>query len=178
MGVFYLDHRFESGLFNEEALSALKAFVDIAALALQKFQMIEDLKKANQNLNQKVENQEDQMQLMEQELAENRIQLKNEYSEIVGRSPKMMKVLSLVDKITERKIAVWIYGESGTGKESIARALHFNSSRAKFPFVSENCSALPENLMESELFAIAGRLHPTRQKGNLGIREQGDPFYG
>src|SRR5262249_53606445 len=102
LGVFYLDHRFESGLFNEETLKSLQAFVDIAALALQKFQMIEDLKKANQNLNQKLETQEDQMQLMEQELAENRIQLKNEYSEIVGRSPKMMKVLSLVDKITER----------------------------------------------------------------------------
>jgi transcriptional regulator with GAF, ATPase, and Fis domain len=171
LGVFYLDHRFESGLFNEEALAGLQAFVDLSALALQKFQMIEDLKKANQNLNKELEDTTDTMQQMKQELAENRIQLKNEYSEIVGRSPRMMKVLSLVDKITERKISVWIFGESGTGKESIARALHFNSSRAKFPFASENCSALPENLMESELFGHKRGAFTQADRDKKGILE-------
>src|ERR1043166_4908429 len=64
----------------------------------------------------------------------------------------MLEVLSLVDRVTETKVPVWIYGEYGTGKEMIARALHFNRSRAGKPLLSENCSALPETLLESELF--------------------------
>jgi transcriptional regulator with PAS, ATPase and Fis domain len=83
----------------------------------------------------------------------------------------MLKVLSLVDKITEAKVAVWIYGESGTGKESIARALHFNSSRAKFAFASENCSALPENLMESELFGHKKGAFTQADRDKKGILE-------
>jgi DNA-binding NtrC family response regulator len=90
--------------------------------------------------------------LMQRELKKSRQALKNEYGDIIGRSPKMLEVLSLVDRITDAKVPVWIYGESGTGKESIARALHFNSPRAAKPFVTENCSALPEGLLESELF--------------------------
>lgn len=152
LGVFYLDHRFEMGLFAGEKLAVLQAFADQAALALQKGQMIEELKIANSNLSHQVEEQTSHIHLMERELAENRLILKHEYHEIVGRSPKMLEVLHLVDKLTDSLIPVWIFGESGTGKESIARALHFNSSRAKYPFVSENCSALPETLLESELF--------------------------
>ncbi len=152
LGVFYLDHRFLRGLFEGETLAALKAFAGIAALALQKSRMIEALQSVNVSLSEEVELKTSEMGLMQRELKKSRMILKNEYSEIVGRSPKMLEVLSLVDRITEAKIPVWIFGESGTGKESIARAFHFNSSRAAKPFVSENCSALPENLLESELF--------------------------
>jgi len=152
LGVFYLDHSFEFGLFNEDQLAILQAFSEQAALALQKGQMIEELKKANAHLVDQVEEQSNQLHRMQMELAENRLKFKYEYNEIIGRSPKMLEVLSLVDKITDAMIAVWIFGESGTGKESIARALHYNSPRSQHAFVTENCSALPESLMESELF--------------------------
>lgn len=152
LGVFYLDHRTEVGVFEEDILPTLEIFAGIAALALQKGKMIEELRSSNVDLSQQVEARTSQVALMERELRESRRRLKNEYREIVGRSPQMMEVLSLVDHVTESKVPVWIYGESGTGKEAIARALHFNSSRAKFPFISENCSALPEGLLESELF--------------------------
>lgn len=179
LGVFYLDHRFEAGLFAGDTLSALQAFADQAALALQKARMIEELKAANGQLSVQVEEQTGQIQLMERELAENRLQLKHEYQEIVGRSPKMLEVLHLVDKITESRIPVWIFGESGTGKESIARALHFNSSRGKQPFVSENCSALPETLLESELFGhVRGAFtHADKDKiGRLEYANRGTVF--
>lgn len=74
------------------------------------------------------------------------------FTQIIGKSEKMNKVLELVRKVADSKSNILIYGESGTGKELIARAIHFNSSRRERPFVTVNCSALPETLLESELF--------------------------
>jgi DNA-binding NtrC family response regulator len=71
---------------------------------------------------------------------------------IIGTSPKMDEVYHLIRKIADTDSTILIQGESGTGKELVARALHFNSSRQHQPFVAINCSALPENLLESELF--------------------------
>ena len=64
----------------------------------------------------------------------------------------MQKVLDVVLKVADSKSNVMICGESGTGKELIARAIHYNSARSRLPFVTVNCSALPEPLLESELF--------------------------
>ncbi|HKY62354.1 MAG TPA: sigma 54-interacting transcriptional regulator [bacterium] len=152
IGALYLDHRYQTNLFKPGDLVALQAFADQAALALQKAQMIEELKRANDRLAQTVDDQATELSVLKREVEDQRQKLTFEYKDIVGTSPAMLEVLSLVDRITETAVPVWIYGESGTGKEMIARALHFNSSRAKKPFVSENCSALPETLLESELF--------------------------
>ncbi len=179
MGVFYLDNALDAGVFSDAAVGALKAFADQAALALQKARMIEELKKANSELTVEVEETAGQLHQMERELAESRLKLKHEYSDIVGRSPKMIGVLQLLDKITDSKVPVYIFGESGTGKESIARALHFNSARVKFPFVSENCSALPETLLESELFGHkkGAFTHADRdKKGRLEYANKGTVF--
>ncbi|NBQ54599.1 MAG: hypothetical protein EBU49_13615, partial [Proteobacteria bacterium] len=74
------------------------------------------------------------------------------FPEIIGRSPTMLKALETVAKISHSESAVLISGESGTGKELIASAIHRLSSRSARPFVAINCSAIPENLLESELF--------------------------
>jgi len=71
---------------------------------------------------------------------------------IIGKSEEMQKIFRLVDKVADTESTVLIYGESGTGKELIARAIHYGSSRSDGPFVSINCGALPESLLESELF--------------------------
>jgi transcriptional regulator with GAF, ATPase, and Fis domain len=152
MGVFYLDNPLDAGVFSDEAVTSLEAFADTAALALQKSRMIAELKASNSDLQVEVQEEMGRRQELEREMEANRLKLKHQYGDIVGRSPKMISVLQLVDRITESKVPVWIFGESGTGKEAIARALHFNSARAKAAFVSENCSALPETLLESELF--------------------------
>ncbi len=73
-------------------------------------------------------------------------------TDLVGKSPAMKSVLELVRRIADTKTTVLITGESGTGKERIARAIHQTSSRRDAPFLVVNCGALPENLMESELF--------------------------
>lgn len=179
LGVFYLDHSLQDGLFQGDVLKALKLFAGLASIALQKGRMIEELEEKNENLNHTVDEQASQLARLEHEVSQSRLQLKNEYSEIVGRSPKMAEVLTLVDKVTDAKVPVWIYGESGTGKEAIARALHFNSTRKAHPFVTENCSALPESLLESELFGHkkGAFTHATAdKKGLLHYADKGTIF--
>ncbi len=75
-----------------------------------------------------------------------------ELKTIIGKSEEIEKVFRLVDKVADTDSTILLGGESGTGKELIARAIHFKSHRSSNPFVSINCGALPENLLESELF--------------------------
>jgi two-component system response regulator PilR (NtrC family) len=74
------------------------------------------------------------------------------FAQIVGQSDAMQKVFDVVRKVADSKSNVLICGESGTGKELVARAIHYNSARSGMPFVAVNCSAVPETLLESELF--------------------------
>ncbi len=107
-----------------------------------------------------------------------RKELKNKYKfdNIIGSSRKMQKVYDLINKVADTDSTVLIQGESGTGKELVARGLHFNSNRQQHPFVAINCSALPENLLESELFghkkgAFTGAVSDKRglfEEANLG----------
>lgn len=77
---------------------------------------------------------------------------KDEFKEIIGKSEEIQGVFNLVNKVADTDSTILISGESGTGKELIAKAIHYRSGRASAPFVSINCGALPENLLESELF--------------------------
>jgi len=81
-------------------------------------------------------------------------EIKKEYqfSNIVAKSPHMMEIFNTIRKIADYKTTCLLLGDSGTGKELIARAIHYNSSRADKPFITVNCGAIPENLLESELF--------------------------
>jgi DNA-binding NtrC family response regulator len=81
-------------------------------------------------------------------------QLKKKYqfNQLIGNSPKILDVFKMIERVADTDSTILILGESGTGKELVARALHFNSRRQFAPFVPINCSALPENLLESELF--------------------------
>jgi len=83
-----------------------------------------------------------------------RAEIKARWSEgqLIGKSPAMDRLRDLIKRVANATTSVLITGESGTGKEMVARALHFQSPRAKEPFVVLNCGAIPENLIESELF--------------------------
>ncbi len=99
--------------------------------------------------------------------------------QIVGASPQMQKVLELVRSVAETDATVLIRGESGTGKELIAQAIHANSGRRYFPIIPVNCGALPESLLESELFghekgAFTGAQY--RRKGRLEMSDGGTLF--
>jgi len=92
------------------------------------------------------------------ELADENIYLRRElaqkytFNNIIGKSARMQAIFSLIERIARTSSTVLVHGESGTGKELIARAIHFASPRAPRRFLSINCGALPENLLESELF--------------------------
>ncbi len=88
----------------------------------------------------------------ENTLLKREIASRSSFAEIIGQSEVMRKVFDVIRKVADTRSNVLICGESGTGKELIARAIHFNSSRSRMPFVTVNCSALPEPLLESELF--------------------------
>ena len=74
------------------------------------------------------------------------------FDNIIGKSPKMLALYELLEKVAPTKTNVLITGESGTGKELVAKAIHYNSPRKEKPFVTLNCGAIPEALIESELF--------------------------
>ena len=174
LGALYLDHRFEVGAFSEEKLLFLKAFADQSVLAIEKARTLAELAEAKRRLEHRVEEQAQRLERMEIELKEARKDLKFRYEEIVGQSPKMMKVLGLLDRVTDTRVPVWIHGESGTGKELIARALHFNSDRKSKPFIAENCSAIPDNLLESVLFGHVKGAFTHAERDRMGLFEAAD----
>ncbi|MDA8101234.1 MAG: sigma-54 dependent transcriptional regulator [Nitrospiraceae bacterium] len=108
-----------------------------------------------------------------------------DFQNIIARSEAMQRVLEVVSRIAKTDSTVFIHGESGTGKELIARAIHVASSRSEKPFVAINCAALPENLLESELFghekgAFTGAVRTSRglflqaNEGTIFLDEIGD----
>ncbi len=94
------------------------------------------------------------------------------FSNIIARSPKMLEIFDTIRKIADYKTTVLITGESGSGKELIARAIHFNSPRATKPFIAINCSAIPENLLESELFGYMKGSFTGANKDKKGLFEE------
>lgn len=129
--------------------------------------------------------------LEKRRLKKENVELKKELKEkynfenIVGKSKKMMEIYSLIEKISVTDSTILITGESGTGKEMAARAIHAHSPRREKPFVSINCGALPEHLLESELFghmkgsftdAVADKegMFEVAQGGTLFLDEVGE----
>ena len=93
-------------------------------------------------------------------------------SRIVGRSPALLRTLDLVARVAPTRAAVLVTGETGTGKELIARGVHDLSSRARKPFVAVNCSAIPEPLLESELFGHVKGAFTGAVSGRRGLFEE------
>ena len=102
-----------------------------------------------------------------------------QFDNIIGKSAPMQRIYQLIEKVAPTRATVLITGESGTGKELIARAIHYNSQRRQKPFISVNCGALPENLLESELFghekgSFSGAV--SLRKGRFELAHQGTLF--
>jgi Nif-specific regulatory protein len=135
IGTVYLDHRSLPGVFSAEDVDFLKAFASLIATAIEKSELYV---KANEEI----------FQLKEV------LHKSYQYPHIIGNSPKMQEIFGLVEKVAGSKTSILIPSESGTGKELIAHLIHTKSPRRDGPFVRVNCAALPETLLESELFGI------------------------
>ncbi len=96
------------------------------------------------------------------------------FENLIGNSAKMQSIYRLIGKVADTESTILIQGECGTGKELVARALHFNSSRQHHPFVSINCSALPDNLLESELFGHKKGSFAGAVMDKIGLFEEGN----
>jgi two-component system response regulator AtoC len=98
------------------------------------------------------------------------------FGEIIGGTPVMEGIFAVIKKVANSRATILVQGESGTGKELVARAIHYNSTRANAPFIKVNCAALPENLLESELFghekgAFTGAV--SRRSGRFELAHRG-----
>lgn len=133
LGVIYLDDKRPDSFFDQSDAELLSSLAERVAVALENNFLFMELK-------------ESQEKLLED------LRGKFKFDEILGNSPQMAEVLKTVADVADTDATVLIEGESGTGKELLARAIHFNSSRSKKPFVPINCAAIPETLLESELF--------------------------
>ena len=132
-GVVYLDNRSLWDIFKPDIRTFIDIFVDF--LSLTAFYALDRTRIQNR-----------------QELLEEELRTCYDFEAILGHSPKMLEVLQVISQVADTDAPVLIEGESGTGKELVARAIHFNSRRREKPLVSVNCAAIPENLLESELF--------------------------
>jgi transcriptional regulator with GAF, ATPase, and Fis domain len=132
MGCIYVGSSRVAHLFDESHLQVLTVFAAQASLLLRNALLVNDLKLDNKLLSEKLE--------------------ATRFGDIIGSCTAMQEVFRKVQKIATTDISVLITGETGTGKELIAREMHRRSGRVKGPFVTINCGAIPENLLESELF--------------------------
>ncbi len=161
IGAIYVDHRFREGEFAEEDRALLDQFRDLAAIAIENARLFEEndsqrrrLEDLNQRLEQEVAAQSQEMEAYRQRLKvlKPREKYRYDYSRILGFSPAIREIFSLLDRVIPTAFSILVQGESGTGKELIASAIHSNGPRRDKPFLTENCSAVPESLLESELF--------------------------
>ena len=101
------------------------------------------------------------------------------FDTMIGKNPQMIQIYELIKKVAPTPASVLITGESGTGKELVAKAIHVNSPREPFPFITVNCAALTENLLESELFGHEKGAYTdaaTMRKGRFELANQGTIF--
>jgi transcriptional regulator with GAF, ATPase, and Fis domain len=132
LGVLYVGNDDVRGLFEESSLDMLTIFAGQASLILQNALLLDQLKTDIDQLAVQLE--------------------ERKFGDIIGSCPSLIEVFNKVEKVASTNINVLITGETGTGKELIAREIHRRSPRKDKPFVVVNCGAIPENLMESELF--------------------------
>jgi two-component system response regulator AtoC len=110
----------------------------------------------------------------ENQLLKKEVEKEYSFESIVSKNEQMQKIFDVIRKVSQYKSTVLITGESGTGKELVARALHYNSDRSQNPFIAVNCGAIPENLLESELFGHAKGAFTDAIRTKKGLFEEAD----
>ena len=157
IGCIYVDSTNSSNRFNEDHLQLMTAVAGISAVALDNARRLQWLEQENQRLTAEVRQEQS----------------------LVGEGARMKEIFQFLARVSPSDSTVLIEGESGTGKELVARALHRNSGRKNKPFVAINCAAIPETLLETDLFghergAFTGAA--VQKKGRLEVADGGVVF--
>jgi transcriptional regulator with GAF, ATPase, and Fis domain len=183
IGAIYVDHRFRDAEFTEEDMALLDEFRDLASIAIGNAQLFEEnqaqrkrLEELNEHLSKEVAEQNAEVEAYRRRLRslKPRDKYRYDYSAIIGSSPAIREVFSILDRVIPTDFPVLIQGESGTGKELVANAIHKNGPRADKPFLSENCGAVPESLLESELFGHTRGAFTGAERTRDGLFQQAD----
>ena len=153
LGVIYVDSRRGGPLFDTADLEFLELFARQAALAIDFSRRLGSLQDDTRRLKLEIDGPLERFG-------------------ILGRSPAVRRLWELIERLAPYPTPVLIHGESGTGKELVARALHHQGSRPSGPFLAENCAALPETLLESELFGHARGAFTGADRDHRGLFEQ------
>ena len=168
IGALYLETRLRSAASFTDELTTLGALADQVAIAIETARLVGEnarraaeleranieLEAARAKLEELLGHRTAQLQATRRDLRSARAVIRGHfgYEGLVGTSEAMRRVYALIDRVRDTDVPVLITGESGTGKEVVARAIHNAGPRAKKPFVGINCGAIPEHLLESELF--------------------------
>jgi Nif-specific regulatory protein len=155
IGTVYLDCRRGGALFTPDDLRFVEAFSDHAALALENTRARARLERRNRELLAAAD-------------------VRTSFASLVGRSAAMQGVFDLIEKVAATVLPVLIQGESGTGKELVARAIHAHGTRRRLTFLTENCAAIPETLLESALFGHVKGAFTGADRAHPGLFEQAD----
>lgn len=155
LGVIQAVNRRDGGTFDDDDLAFLESLAGSIAVAIENAQLYGRMRRAEEELR-------DEVGALRRDMAR-----LDGFDEIVGGGIAMREVFRLMESAASSPIAVLIEGETGTGKELVARGIHRAGPRARSPFLAVNCAALPENLLESELFghrrgAFTGATHDRR----------------
>jgi len=158
-GVLQVDNRDSGAIFNEYDLQTLTVLAGQVSLAVENARLISRLTSAEVRL-------EEENTFLKQEVERR--------SEIIGNSAAMEQVFTLIDKVCHTRVPVCIEGETGTGKELVARAIHYRSDRTAKLFVTQNCAAIPESILESELFGHVRGAFTSANRDKKGLFEIAD----
>jgi DNA-binding NtrC family response regulator len=152
-GVIYLDTRRGTQLFSDRERAFVESFASQAAIAVENARLFGTMNAENARLQREVEG-------------------RSRFRNLIGTSQTLGRLTHVMGSVLESDCNVLVVGESGTGKELVARALHYNGPRHRKKFVPIDCGALPENLLEAELFGYARGAFTGADRDRIGLIEE------